>query len=102
MLLNFSALKCYCIPPSWHRIKQCLGYQNMQERHRGTSATALAAFHAPSLKPTYVALLTFEGIPQEISMWDRAAVNKDWHRGGNAAAPRGRRDLGEGLGTQGT
>lgn len=34
-------------------------------------------------------------------MRDRPAASKDWHRGGNAAAARGRRDLGEGLGSTG-
>lgn len=46
---------------------QCLGYLNMQERDRQTSATALADFHAPSLKLTYIALLAFERMLQETS-----------------------------------
>lgn len=102
-MFYFNALKCCCIPPSWHRIKQCLGSLDMQERDRGTCATALADFHAPSWKPTYIALLTFERMPLEtFHVQDRPAASKDWHRGRNAAAARGRRDLGEGLATQGT
>lgn len=60
LLFYFDVLKCYRIPTSWHRIKQCLGYPNVQERE---ICYCISCLQCPQFETHLYSSSQTEGLP---------------------------------------